>query len=199
MNSTTWPKVEVLIEGYASQKEGNWYASPSTVLISENGRKIIVDPGANKTQLLKALQNKSLKTEDIDTVFLTHYHLDHIFNLRLFPQAILCDGEALITDEKMSDHDGKIPGTGIQILSTPGHDSKHWSLLVKTEIGVIAIAGDVFWWQDHEDQKTSFPEILEKTDPFVQSESELRNSRQKLLAIADFVIPGHGKMFPVPI
>ena len=190
-------EVDILVEGYARRQDGDWYASPATVLIRDNGHNVIVDPGANKKQLLKALKERGIKAKDIDIVFVTHYHLDHIFNLRLFPNAMLCDGESLIDDEKMSDYTDTIPGTSIVVIPTPGHDSRHWSLVVETSRGKIAVAGDVLWWQEQQEQKIDRQQLIDKTDPFVKNMAELRASREKLLNCADFIIPGHGKMFRV--
>ena len=51
-------KVDVLIEGYAREENEDWYASPATVLIQDRGHNIIVDPGANKKKLRKALRGQ---------------------------------------------------------------------------------------------------------------------------------------------
>jgi hypothetical protein len=34
-------------------------------------------------------------------------------------------------------------------------------------------------------------------DPYVKNEKDLKESRKKVLEIADYIIPGHGKMFKV--
>jgi len=38
---------------------------------------------------------------------------------------------------------------------------------------------------------------MNRKDPFVKDKVALMNSRKKLLEIADYIIPGHGKMFKV--
>ena len=98
----------------------------------------------------------------------------------------------------MSGYSGTIPGTDVVVIPTPGHDPRHWSLVVETAEGKIAIAGDVFWWQEAEEQRISRRELLDKPDLFAKNEKELTASRKKLLDTADFIIPGHGKMFKVP-
>ena len=40
----------------------------------------------------------------------------------------------------------------IEIIDTPGHVSEHLSLLVDTSEGKVAIAGDVIWWSDMQEQ-----------------------------------------------
>jgi len=74
----------------------------------------------------------------------------------------------------------------------------HCSVLVPTEdFGKIVIAGDIFWWRDNEKQKTDKESLINHKDPYVKNEEALINSRKKVLDIADYIIPGHGKMFKV--
>jgi glyoxylase-like metal-dependent hydrolase (beta-lactamase superfamily II) len=69
--------------------------------------------------------------------------------------------------------------------------------LVKTSKGDIVIAGDLFWWRTNEEQKTDYNILVEREDPYVKNKAELEESRKKILEIADYIIPGHGKMFKV--
>ena len=190
-------EVKILIEGYVRKEDGVIIASPSTVLIKDSGLNILVDPGANKQKLLDALSKEKLKPEDIDLIFLTHYHLDHILNIRLFPEKDILDGELIYRDDKEIEFSGKIPNTKIQVIETPGHANEHASLLIETDNGKIVIAGDVFWWTDDEKQKTDYKSLIEHKDPYVKDEIALKESRKKVLELADWVIPGHGPMFKV--
>jgi glyoxylase-like metal-dependent hydrolase (beta-lactamase superfamily II) len=74
----------------------------------------------------------------------------------------------------------------IRIIKTPGHNYDSITLLVKTDDGIVAICGDVFWKED-------FP----KDDPYASDKEKLEESRKKVLEMADYIIPGHGKMFKV--
>ena len=74
----------------------------------------------------------------------------------------------------------------IKIIKTPGHNYTSISLLVKTEKGVVAIVGDVFWKED-------FP----KDDIYADDKEKLEQSRKKVLELADYIIPGHGDIFKV--
>ena len=59
------------------------------------------------------------------------------------------------------------------------------------------MAGDVFWWWDNEEQKTDKESLMARKDPYVKNKEQLNESRKKVLEIADYIIPGHGKMFKV--
>ncbi|MFH1894306.1 MAG: MBL fold metallo-hydrolase [Patescibacteria group bacterium] len=194
-------EVKILIEGYVKKLEDGWLAQPSTVLIKDSELNIIVDPGSNKELLLKKLAGENLKLEDINTVFLTHHHLDHTLNMGIFPDCdILLDGDLMNSNksDKVFAYFARIPKTNIGVIPTPGHIFEHASLLVETEKGKVAIAGDVFWWLDGEEQKTDYASLISHKDPGgAKDEGALKESRKKILEMADFVIPGHGEMFKV--
>ncbi len=192
-------KVKVLIKGYAKEADGEEFASSTTTLIQDNNLNVIVDPGMDRGALLESLSEERLKPEDINFIVITHTHLDHSLLSGVFNKAtILDDSERYSFDGKIGDHDGKVPGTDIEIIKTPGHDQFHCSVVVEDEeLGKIVIAGDVFWWSDNQEQKTDRQSLLEHKDPYVKDEKALMESREKILELADYIIPGHGKIFKV--
>ena len=78
---------------------------------------------------------------------------------------------------------------GVRVVPTPGHTDSDVSLIVEeTNYGVVAITGDLF-------EKA---EDLERDDLWQQysEHKELqKKSRDMIIGIADFIVPGHGKMF----
>jgi len=192
-------EVKVLIQGYAKEENGVEFASSTTTLIRDGDLNIIVDPGMDRKLLLGVLRGENLSPSKINYVILTHYHLDHSLLAGIFENAMVLDnGEMYSWDGKIESHGGKIPGTNIEIMRTPGHDMFHCSVLVQTDdFGKVAIVGDVFWWKDDQKQETDQGSLIEHKDPYVKNEEELMNSRKKVLEVADYIIPGHGKMFKV--
>ncbi|MCW1949579.1 MAG: MBL fold metallo-hydrolase [Candidatus Shapirobacteria bacterium] len=190
-------KVKVLIEGYAKIYDDFEDVSPSVVLIENEKHKIIIDPGFNRDNLLKILDKEGLKTENIDVVFLTHYHMDHSLLAGMFEKAIFMDnGDQYSQNGIIKRQEDKMLGEGIEIIQTPGHDPFHCSVVVDTEdMGKIVIAGDIFWWVDGEEPKKDFESLINLEDPYVKDENALKESRKKILEIVDWIIPGHGKMF----
>lgn len=192
-------EVKILIEGCVKKLKDGWLASPSTVLIKDRGLTILVDPGSNKELLLKKLLKENLEPNDIDMIFLTHHHLDHTLNIRIFPDCdVLLDGDKMNGADRIFAYSGNIPKTDVKVISTPGHTLEHASLLAETEMGKIVIAGDLFWWLDEEKQRTDYESLMSHKDPGgAKNEKVLQESRKKILEIADWIIPGHGKMFKV--
>ncbi|MCL5411580.1 MAG: MBL fold metallo-hydrolase [Patescibacteria group bacterium] len=182
-------KINILAEGYAKIFPDGWMANPNVVLVtSSNGIKIIVDPGCNRQLLLQKLSQANINPEEIDFVFLTHNHMDHSMNTALFPKAKVIDHEAIYDGDKAELVKDTIPGTDVKILQTPGHQLDHSSLTISTEEGIVVIAGDVFWFEDNEEPSLD----VEKKDPYAADFKALKESRKKLIALADWIIPGHG-------
>jgi len=192
-------KIKVLIKGYAREKDGEEFASSTTTLIQDNNLNVIIDPGMDKEALLGSLAKEGLKTGDINFVIVTHTHLDHSLLAGIFENAKILDNSDIYSfDGKIGGHEGRVPNTDIEIIKTPGHDQFHCSVLVKTEdLGKVIIAGDVFWWTDEEKQKTDKQSLLKHEDPYVKDEKALKESRERILNLADWVIPGHAGMFKV--
>ncbi len=191
--------VKVLIDGYVREEDDEEFASSTTVLIRENELNIIVDPGMDRKLLLKTLRKENLSPTDINYVVLTHYHLDHSLLAGIFENAAVLDNSEIYSfDGKIEEHEGRVPGTDIEIIPTPGHDMFHCSVVVDTkDFGKVVIAADVFWWADNEEQKIDKESLMNHKDPYMKNEEQLKNSRKKILEIADYIIPGHGKMFKI--
>lgn len=192
-------KFKVLTQGYAKETESGWLASSTTILIENSGKKILVDPGINRKLLLSKLEEEGLTVDDIDIVFMTHYHPDHVFLAAMFEKAVVHDGDTTYINDEETEYEGEIPGTNIKVIPTPGHAHEHAALLLDTAKGKVAVAADVFWWADEEEQKVNDVETLvNREDPFTKDKEALKASRKKVLEIADWIIPGHGKMFRNP-
>jgi len=188
-------EIKILIEGYAKPLKNGWLANSSVVLIKSNGKNIITDPGCDREKLLNVLKKEKLKTSDIDFVFLTHGHIDHSLLAGIFENAKIVDELYVYQKDVITKHDGVIPDTDLKVIRTPGHMEEHCSLIVETEKGVYAVAGDAFWWVENENQEIN----INKPDnePEHMDIQKLIASRKKILELADYIIPGHGKIFKI--
>lgn len=190
--------VKVLIEGYAKPLDTGWKANSTVCLVTVKDKKIITDPGCNRELLLKALNEEGLKTGDIDYVFLSHRHPDHVLLAGLFENAkyITFDTNLMYDKDVLLEFDEHILGEDIEIIDTPGHVNEHLSMIVDTSEGKVAIAGDVIWWLDTEEQVFDLHQKDHNQAVDMDMET-LVESRKKLLKKADCIIPGHGKKFEV--
>jgi glyoxylase-like metal-dependent hydrolase (beta-lactamase superfamily II) len=132
-------------------------------------------------------------------IFLSHYHLDHTLNIKLFPDKDIYDGAVLWQEDEETFYNGKIPHTKIEVISTPGHATEQFSLFINDDkLGKVCIAQDVFWWEDGKQKSDKYEDLMNLEDPFANDISALKESRQKVLEWADWIVPGHGKMFKNP-
>jgi len=183
-------KVKILVEGFtnADNPDAEEEKTCATItLIKDRSLNIIVDPGVLDSQniLIEKLKQEGLTVDDIDIVALTHSHIDHYRNIGMFPGAKTLEYFGL-WDGGVADDWEEDFTDDIKIIKTPGHNYDALTFLVKTDEGTVAVVGDVFW-----------REGLPEHDPYASDEKRLKRSREEVLKLADYVIPGHGPMFKV--
>jgi len=188
-------EIKILIEGYAKQTENGWKANSTVTLIRSNEKLILADPGFDREKLFDALKDEKIGISDIDYVFLTHGHIDHTLLAGLFEKAKIVDELYVYEKDAIIKHNGIIPDTGLRVIRTPGHMEEHCSLVVEAKEGIYVVAGDVFWWMEGEEQEVDIGRP--DNDPEHMDIKKLIKSRKKILELADYIIPGHGKMFKV--
>lgn len=185
-------EVKILVQGYTNvdsvAETGAEKTCPTITLIRDGELAMVVDPGVLDSQqiLVDALAKEGLKVEDIDVVCLTHSHIDHYRNIGMFPGAKTLEYYG-VWDKTSVENWSENFTPNIQILYTPGHAFTGITLMVRTIEGAVAICGDVFW-------KENYPEKPED-DAFASEPSKLKKSRQMVLSMADWIIPGHGGIY----
>jgi len=185
-------EAKILIEGFtnadSAEESGEEKTSTTCTLIRDGEWVIVIDPGVLESQdvMVDALNRESLKVEDVNLVIITHSHFDHYRNVGMFPEAKGLEYWALWDGQKADEWQEQFTDD-IRIIKTPGHNYDGLTILVKTENGVVAIVGDV-WWKEN---------VPQGDDPYASDMEKLKESRQKVLELADYIIPGHGPIFKV--
>jgi glyoxylase-like metal-dependent hydrolase (beta-lactamase superfamily II) len=178
--------VHLLHAGYADHGR----VGSSVVLVRDGDALIVVDPGmvARRSLILDPLRDLGVAAEAVTHVFLSHHHPDHTVNIALFPNAEVVDFWARYRDDLWLDHDGDgyRLGANSELWLTPGHTEEDATLVVTADDGVYAMTH--LWWR--EDRS---PEV----DPLAADQPAIERGRARVLAAADFVIPGHGAAFRV--
>jgi glyoxylase-like metal-dependent hydrolase (beta-lactamase superfamily II) len=198
-------EVRVLVEGVHKPLENGLVKIGCTTTLIKSDQNIVVDPGSfvNRNMLIAALKNEGLKPEGIEIVILTHLHIDHSLNTGLFPNAkvfMRFRGETVYPGQFQKISEGYLRrfdvlnepiAENVKIIETPGHTSDSITVLVETAEGVVAITGDAIGGEDQMD-------LAKKPDPNIFYDIEKFDiSRNKIIEIADYIIPGHGGMFKV--
>jgi glyoxylase-like metal-dependent hydrolase (beta-lactamase superfamily II) len=178
-------KVDLLHAGYVGDR-----VASSVVLVRDGDAVIVVDPGmvAHRSRILDPLAALGIDPEAVTHVTLSHHHPDHTINVALFPNAEVVDFWARYIGDQWLDHDGDgyqvAPNT--QLWLTPGHTEEDMTLMVRADDGVYAMTH--LWWE---------PDRTPVLDPFAPDQAVLDAQRERVLAAADIVIPGHGAAFRV--
>lgn len=167
-------------------------ARSSVTLIISGKRKIVVDTGleGEAEQIKRALAGLGLLPEEIDGIVNTHSHPDHCGNNHLFSRA-----------EPLAPQDGQLICPGVWTLATPGHSLDSISVVVgpmtqalkKADrapgIPIIVIAGDAL---------PTFGNFQKDVPPALHVDRNLAiSSMNKIIALADTVVPGHDYPFSV--
>ncbi len=186
------PRVFLLKSGSIERDQaGNILDARSSVTLIKTERGwIIVDTGqvGDEEEILKALADLGLEKSDIDIIVNTHSHPDHCANNRLFSRA-----------KTVYPKDGELIAPGVRVLATPGHSPDSISVLVDAAIHppggdgtapatrIVVIAGDAL---------PTLGNFQKRVPPAVHYDRALAvASMNKIIEMADMVIPGHDRPF----
>ncbi len=169
----------------------NGYAEPgvaSTVSFVRDGeQRIIIDPGMVPAQqsILQPLRELGETAEGITDVIFSHHHPDHTLNAALFPNARFHDCWAIYQNDTWQSRpaEGFFVSPSVQLIETPGHTPQDITTLVGTAEGIYAFTH--LWWAADGPAE----------DPLATDLPDLHANRQRVLALASTIVPGHGAPF----
>jgi glyoxylase-like metal-dependent hydrolase (beta-lactamase superfamily II) len=199
------PTVETIIQGFGVRTDQGSLGFCSVTLVRAS-RNILVDAAqvGHRQILVQKLAEKGLKPDDIDIVFLTHGHWDHVLNVDVFPHATFLIHplerayirnphqhdwatpvytSAVLESYRLQEvKEGEEIDDGVRVIDSPGHSRGSMSLLVNTAAGVAAITGDalVSTWS----VRTGLPRLIFWDEP------QAKDSIRKLLDQAQLFYPG---------
>ena len=190
-------EVKILIKGYTNAdsvaETGVEKTCPTITLVKDKDLVMVVDPGVlpSRHVLVDALGKENLSVEDVNFVCITHSHIDHYRNIGMFQNARVLEFFGIWYNDTVEDWQENFT-ENIQIVRTPGHDYTGITLFVKTKNEIVAICGDIFW-------KENYP----MEDKYASEPEKLKESREMVLKMAEWIIPGHGDIYktnkiPVP-
>ena len=179
--------VHVLAEGYVREDTGGDRVGSTVTLIVDSGRVIVVDPGmvSDRGALLAALARHGAAPGEVTDLVFSHHHPDHTVNAALFPAARIHDHWATYDGDLWI---GRDPGEfdlapSVRLVPSPGHTAEDITTLAATPDGVYACT-HAWWGPDGPDE-----------DPLATDQRALRESRERILAVATVIVPGHGPAF----
>jgi glyoxylase-like metal-dependent hydrolase (beta-lactamase superfamily II) len=206
------PKIDTILHGFSmGTSQGNLAFCGVTLI--EGTKRILVDVAHNgrRQNLLDELKKRGLTPDDIDYVFLTHAHWDHMLNIDMFTKStVLISGvereyikaptesdfattsytSHIIESRQLQEtHDGDELDEGISVMAVPGHSKGSQALIVRNGDSVAAICGDAL--PNGGSVLSGMPRIV-----FWDVE-DAKASIRKLLDKAQSFYPGHDRPFRV--
>lgn len=176
-------RVDILLAGSA----GPGVVSTCS-LVRDGDLAIVIDPGLSPSQaaILDPLSALGLHATDVTDVVISHHHPDHTLNVALFPNARVHDHWAIYDFAGRwdgIDAEGRELGPSVRLIRTPGHSAEDISTIVGTADGLVVFTH--LWWTDEAPVE----------DPYAPDPALLHASRERVLAFADRIVPGHGAPF----
>jgi glyoxylase-like metal-dependent hydrolase (beta-lactamase superfamily II) len=181
-------KIKQIKIGFAESDKKTWIRACSSVTLIQDGKQnILVDVGGRgyHKEIAAELEKEKLAPEDISYIVLTHEHQDHTFNAAFYEHAQIISFKGVLTD-RFTWH--KLPiniNKNVEVMHTPGHSNDSCSVIAQSKKGIYAIVGDLFY--SNQDKIPSFEKNIER----------ILKERDRIIGIADHIIPGHGEMFKV--
>jgi glyoxylase-like metal-dependent hydrolase (beta-lactamase superfamily II) len=180
-------EIHVLFEGYVGHGDDGNHVGSTVSLIRDGDAVIVVDPGLvpDRAMILGPLRDLGVTPDDVTDVIFSHHHPDHTVNAALFPEARIHDVMAIYCDDLWLSRpaEGFEVSSHVRLIETPGHSREDITTLVETDEGTIALTH--LWWT------ADGP----ADDPYTFDRGILSAQRERVLAIATRIVPGHGPAF----
>jgi glyoxylase-like metal-dependent hydrolase (beta-lactamase superfamily II) len=179
--------IHILCEGYVRETEDELRVGSTVAYVEDGDVRVVIDPGmvAGRESILAPLASIGRSAADVTDVVLSHHHPDHTINVALFPGARVHDFAAVYEGDLWIDRqaDGFQISPNVSLIHTPGHTSEDITTLVRTDEGLVAFTH--LWWAADGPAE----------DPYAPDREQLRANRERVLALASIVVPGHGASF----
>ena len=177
--------VDVLAVGSLTSTAGKVVST--CTLIRDAGRSLVVDPGMadSDEDILGPLRALGYAPAAVTDVILGHHHPDHTLRAGLFSRAAVHDHWATYEGSRWTDADaeGRLLTPAVGLLRVPGHTLEDIATVVGTAEGLVVLTH--LWFTD----------TVPIEDPTADDAAALHNSRERILAFADLIVPGHGPAF----
>ncbi len=180
--SPTTARVDVLVEGSFGE-----HVRSTVSLVRDNALILVVDPGMVRARadILTPLAKLGVSPSSVTDVVITHHHPDHTMNIGLFPSATVHDYCAVYFRDSLRRRpaEGTALAPSVRLIETPGHTAEDITVLARTLEGVVAFTH--LWWHAGGPAE----------DPRAVDMAALHLGRERVLSVADRIVPGHGAAF----
>jgi Zn-dependent hydrolases, including glyoxylases len=207
-------RVDLLNCGLNGKANHFLFGVPTLALITDGKKNILFDTGPFRMRgpIYKALKERGMTVNDIDYVFVSHCHWDHVMNVEIFKNStILIPRSEYESANNLPENNWAIPPflhemckglklellddeevellNGVKTVLLPGHSCGLQGLLVDTDNGKALFAADAVW--------SARAVIRGRPDLTFYDMPMTEASVKKAVAISDMIYPGHDRPFSV--
>jgi glyoxylase-like metal-dependent hydrolase (beta-lactamase superfamily II) len=181
-----WLNFRVLFRRAMSARVIELRVGSTVGFIRDGDAAVIVDPGLvpDPASILDPLRLCSVSSRcQSPTSCSQHHHPDHTVNAALFPEARIHDVMAIYQGDLWIDRpaEGFEISPNVRLIETPVTRARTSPPLVETETGITAFQPHLWWTEDGP-----------ADDPYSFDRDVLRAQRERVLELAERIIPGHG-------
>jgi|Deesub1362A_J573_1020465.scaffolds.fasta_scaffold01329_6 glyoxylase-like metal-dependent hydrolase (beta-lactamase superfamily II) len=173
---------EIVLKGEIIRKNDLILYASSTVCFIDDGIYLIVDTGNRdkKVEILERMNEIGISPKEIDVIFNTHAHRDHIGNNELFVNAKIFAPEVECLEIPKAEVSLDFLSDNVRVLKTPGHTWNHSSVLIDEK---ICVAGDAI---------PTLENLKNWSPPRIHVSKELAmESMRRIIESSELIIPGH--------
>ncbi len=166
-------------------------------LFRDGHTRVLMDPCAPPEEMEILLYNQTgLRPSDIDMVFVSHHHKDHLYGITAFPSAAwyMPSGEMKLFDEESRSllQSRVMPAAekltdGIRVIPLPGHTPELCGLAWDMPTGMAIACADAVMTRDYFLNRQAFYTSW-------NFDAAVKTIRQ-IESVAHLIIPGHDNYF----
>ncbi len=180
-------EVHILFAGYVNFTTAVGRVASTVAFVRDGDVRVILDPGMvpDPKSILEPLAALGESPARITDVIFSHHHPDHTLNAALFPHARFHDHWAIYQGDGWQKRgaEGYAVTASIRLIETPGDTPQDITTLVGTRDGIVAFT--------HLWLSASGP----AEDPSASDAAALHQNRERVLRVAQLIVPGHGAPF----
>ncbi len=205
-------RLEIVFRGFPGKLLSGYMEWSTVALLQSGGKTILFDTGGTgkRVDLLPRLASLGVAPEQVDILFLSHFHSDHAYNFDLFPNAeILLHKDEIPHIEKDADPwqprflydpikktgrlravgEGDYIASGASVVHLPGHTPGCMGLILEhPSMPVTILAGDAV---------KNIAELARGAAAMSMDQLATSTSIRKVRDIAQRVIPGHDRILNI--
>ncbi|CAH1406230.1 unnamed protein product [Nezara viridula] len=191
-------------EGYCCPYRDK-YSTACTCTLIKGKYNVIVNTLSyfDRYNVLSALSKYGLGVHDINYVVSTHARPDYFGNNNIFRNSIHIVGNCISKKMEYQKSPLSLGNTyyidedNLKVIPTPGYTLTDLTVVVRSNIGIVYITGELFQCQKTFDKGENSELNLFTNMRRIEYPIFWRFNRNMVVKHADYIVPGHGEIFRI--